>query len=172
MQDCKLLKDEYILPCDDYSQYKEYEDCVYAWFSSLYENGRITYDGKEVKMKHYPPSYDARSGFYHIICENYSHTGNEEDRKPNFERCKRIKWPKEIIEWCSNNCEKVWIWENERHNKKNLLIYCPENDYLVVLGKRNNYYLLTTAYVVEYEHSKRTLIKEYNKAKTNNASPK
>lgn len=121
-------------------------------------------------MKHYPPDLGIKTGFYHMICENYDHTGNEEDRKPNFHRCERIQWARQFIEWCSQNCTEIWIWENERHNKRNVLLYCPEQNYLVVLAKRKGYFLLTTAYEVEYPNAKRDLIKEYNAYKTNNAS--
>ncbi|HBZ02646.1 MAG TPA: hypothetical protein DEO83_02385 [Lachnospiraceae bacterium] len=173
MQDnyCKLNKTEYFTECVDYSHYAEYEDSLFNIYKCLYESNSLTYEGKEVKMKHYPPDYGERTGFYHMICENYNHTGDENDRNPNFRRCERIKWPKEFIEWCSNSCDRIWIWENERHNKKNILMYCQDQNYLVVLAKRNGYYLLTTAYVVQYENARRDLIREYKKYKTNNAPP-
>ena len=167
---CRLEDKTFLFECNDYSKYKEYEDCLFDIFKNLYEMGTLNYNGIEVKMKHYPPDYSEKTGFYHMICENYNHTGDENDRQPNFRRCERIKWPKEFIEWCSKSCSRIWIWENERHGKVNTLLYCPEQNYLVVLGKRNGYYLLTTAYVVEYDHAKRDLIKEYEAYKTNNTS--
>lgn len=167
---CKLLEKDYLVECLDFSQYEKYETLIFDIYKNLYEDSSISYEGVQVKMKHYPPDYGVKTGFYHMICENYDHTGNEDDRKPNFRRCERIKWAKAFIEWCSCNCDKIWIWENERHGKKNILIYCPEQNYLVVLAKRNGYYLLTTAYVVEYHNAKKDLIKEYENYKTNNAS--
>ena len=167
---CRLNGEDYIFKCYNLADYAEYERSIFEIFKSLYENGEIKYNGLEVRMKHYPPDYGETTGFYHMICENYNHTGDESDRMPNLQRCERIKWPKEMIEWCATNCNSIWVWENERHKKKNVLIYCPEENYLVVLAKRNEYYLLTTAYVVEYENAKRDLIKEYNAYKTNNAS--
>lgn len=98
---CKLEGKEFCLRCDELSQYVEYEKKVFELFKELYESGSIKYKGQNVKMKHYPPDYGELTGFYHMICENYNHTGNESDRKPNLRRCERIKWPKEIIEWCS-----------------------------------------------------------------------
>lgn len=170
MHVCKLENSEYFIECEDYARYKEYEDKLFEIYRNLYEEGELSYFGNEVKMKHYPPDYGIKTGFYHMICENYNHTDDENDRKPNFRRCERIMWAKQFIEWCSHNCEKIWIWENERHNKKNVLIYCHEQNYLVVLAKRNGYYLLTTAYVVEYSNARRDLVNEYNRYITNNAS--
>ena len=170
MPECKIDNSQYLVECDDLSKYKEYEDKLFDIYRKIYEEGQLKYHDIEVRMKHYPPDYGVKTGFYHMICENYNHTGNEDDRKPNFHRCKRIKWAKQFIEWCSQNCDKIWIWENERHNKKNILIYCPEKEYLAVLAKRNGYYLLTTAYVVEYANARKDLEKEYNAYKTNDAS--
>lgn len=172
MMQCKLGGDESLLICEDYSKYHKYEDKLFEIYREIYENAILYYLGVRVKMKHYPPDYGEKTGFYHLICENYDHTKDENDRKPNFDRCERIKWAREIIEWCSENCERIWVWENERHNKKNVLLYCPDNNYLVVLAKRKDYYLLTTAYVVKYPNARRDLIREYKKYKTNNAPPK
>ena len=59
-------------------------------------------------------------------------------------------------------------------------IYCDEschleNDgiaeerYIVILEKRPTYYLLITAYYVEYDHNVRKLLKEFEKAKSASA---
>lgn len=162
---CKLRDSAFLVECKDYGKYSEYEDELFAIFLQLYEHGTLVYNGKIVRMKHYPPDYGEKTGFYHMICENYQHTGDENDRKPNFRRCERIKWPKEIIEKCAEHCERIMIWENQRHGKQNILLYCPELDYLVVFGKRNNYLLLTTAYPVDYPNKRNDLIKEYNEYK-------
>ncbi len=159
---CRLQDKDALIECENLGDYLQYESDLYAVFLELYEKGTILFRDKPVKMKHYPPDYGVRTGFYHMICENYQHTGNEDDRKPNFRRCERIKWAVEIIEKCSQSCSNIMIWENERHGKKNVLLFCPELDYLVVLGKRNSYFLLTTAYPVGYPNKRNELIKEYN----------
>jgi len=115
------------------------------------------------KMKHYPPCFDERSGFYHLIYENYQNSENENDRMPNLERAKCIEWPSYIINNCVKTmtlCSDVLVWENERKTNRNVLLFCQKNDYLVVLGKRKDYFLLITAYPVQ-SHTKRKLLKEY-----------
>lgn len=161
LSNCLLKENNQILECTDFTKYNEYENKLYEIFLNLYEQNGMFYKNIPVKMKHYPPDYGEKSGFYHLICENYQHTGDESDRKPNLKRCERIKWPIKIINNCSETCNNLLIWENERHGKQNILLFCPELDYLVVLSKRNDYVLLTTAYPVEYSHRKNKLIKEY-----------
>ena len=158
---CVLSSEDTLVKCEDLNEYPYYEERLYQIFSECYEEGKLYYKDIPVKMKHYPPDYIPKTGFYHLICENYQHTGNEDDRSPNLSRCARIRWPKAIIQDCAQNCLSLYIWENERRGKQNILLYCPEVDYVVVLGKRANYLLLITAYPVEYENKRRDLLKEY-----------
>lgn len=162
---CILNEENSILVCEDFGHFKEYEDGLFEIFLSKYENGAIVYNGLPVRMKHYPPNYGPRSGFYHLICENYDHTQNEEDRVPNPRRCERLKWPETIIMSCGSQCPELLVWENKRHGKENIVLFCPELDYVVILSKRKNYLLLTTAYPVEYNNRRNNLLEEYNKYK-------
>ncbi len=158
---CYLAGDENLLVCEDLTNFSNYEEKLFQIFLQLYEQSEITYHGTPVYLKHYPPDYGEKSSFYHLTCENYQHTGNENDRSPNLRRCERLKWPKSILEVCDSNCPQLLKWENVRHGKKNILLLCPELDYLVVLSKRNNYLLLTTAYPVTYHNRREDLLKEY-----------
>lgn len=160
-QNCQLQEESALIVCENFSEYSQYENKLYQIFLKLYEQGTLEFKSKMVRMKHYPPDYGPRTGFYHMICENYQHTGNEDDRRPNLRRCERLEWPTELIENCVLSCGKIMVWENERHGKRNVLLFCPQLDYLVVLGKREGYYLLTTAYPVEYPNRRNDLIKEY-----------
>ena len=158
---CKLNTEESLNICDDFTKYTEYEENLFGIFNSLYENGDLVFKGIPVKMKHFPPDYSERTGFYHLVYENFNHTNVETDRLPNLERCSRLTWINEFLVYCIDNCNCLMIWENTRHGKHNILLFCPDVDYLVVLTKRNHYLLLTTAYPVEYENRKNDLIREY-----------
>lgn len=166
MQDTCILKDkDALFVCEDLSNFSDYEDTLFDIFLDLYEHGCIVYNGLPVRMKHYPPDYGERSGFYHLTCENYQHTGDEGDRVPDLRRCERLEWPEKIITSCAPNCPYLLIWENMRHGKSNIVLFCPELDYVVILSKRNNYLLLTTAYPINYNNRKRDLLREYNRYK-------
>lgn len=150
------------IECNDISKFSEYENKLFDIFKNLYLETELSYMELKVKMKHYPPDYGIKSSFYHLIYENYSDSNKNEDRLPSLDRCKRLPWIKEIIDKCSTEpCDKILIWENQRHGTKNILLYCSELEYLVVLSKRSTYYLLTTAYPVDKPHRKESLLKEY-----------
>lgn len=161
-----------MIPCKDLSQYNKYEDYIFNLYKTIYESHSITYNEKPVTMKHRPPNYDERSGFYHIVCENYKDTNDEQDRDPNLSRCERITWGAQIISKCAKkdiDCNNLLVWENTRYSKCNILLFCPDINYLVVLGIRQDYYLLTTAYPVR-PHTREKLLKEYHKYIANDAS--
>ncbi len=168
--DCVLNLDLKLNICSNLAEFKLYEDNSYNLFMQLYENLSLFFENKPVKMKHYPPDYTPRSGFYHLTCENYDHTGNEEDRVPNLKRYERIQWPKAIIENIQKDCPHLRVWKNKRHGKTNILILCVELKYVIVLSERTNYLLLTTAYPIEYEHTMRKMLKEYELYKKQESS--
>jgi hypothetical protein len=59
------------------------------------------------------------------------------------------------------NSHEVKVWKNDRKGQKNICIWAEEEDYLVILRKREGYFLFWTAYPVIQEHRKRKLEKEY-----------
>jgi len=96
---------------------------------------------------------------WHIIQEGKK----EEDRTPDLRRCERIRWPKPIIEHCTES--EIKVWENERHTKKgiqtSICIWFEQVEYLIILRKRTGFNLFWTAYPVTEAHRKRKLEKEY-----------
>jgi len=161
-----------LLECHDLGSYAEYEDNLFNLFIETYVENPLSFQELTIKLKRYPPGYDVRSCFYHIICENYF-GGNEDDRKPNLRRCERILHPEHIIEMSdADKCTEVIYWENTRKGKDNIVFYCTNIRYLVVLGKRNNYLLLVTAYPITEDHRHKKLLSEYEdyiSQKANNA---
>lgn len=169
MNDCKLKNN--LNKCDNLSEFRSYEDNLYKLFIDTYINNEIKYNDIIVKMKYYPPEFDERSGFYHLIYENYDHTNDEMDRLPNLNRCEKVLWAKELLTECINKkCIRLLFWKNKRKGRNNVVIYCEDLEYVVILGERTGYYILVTAYPIEYENTKRKLLKEYNSyIKANNA---
>ena len=112
-----------------------------------------------VKRKTYPIRHNGEdASFWHITT-----SGNSEDsRVRSYDRCERIKWPKAIIENETDSLINVW-----QEGKRLLLHFrfsefqLNEKDYLVVLEKRNNYYVLWTAYPIEWEHTRQKYLKRF-----------
>src|SRR3989339_736182 len=93
--------------------------------------------------------------FYHI-----THEGEDEsNRKPNFRRMERIRFPKFIIENCKHN--DILIWKNKRGKDERVLLLNEAENYIVILTDRGEYFMLITAYYVETKHRKEKLVKEY-----------
>lgn len=138
--------------------YPLYESAIYEIYRDNFHDEQLTFRGQPIRHKKYPEYKGKPATFWHII----SNGSDEENRLPNLRRYERIEWPFYIIGSCVDNCERVLIWENTRKGKTNVLIYCPDVEYLVVLAKRDGYLVFWTAYPVEYQHTRNSLLKEYS----------
>lgn len=78
-------------------------------------------------------------------------------------RCERIPWPRPVIE--HSGVAAIKIWSNERRGEKRICLWLEDAEYLVILAERKGYILLWTAFMVEQEHTKRKLRKEYATAR-------
>ena len=94
---------------------------------------------------------------------------NSGSRLPDAERSERISWPRPVVEhhpFCEiceyAQCTRPWVWRKNDKNKDRVKIYLPNQQYLVVLGERRDYWVLITAYYVNRQWSIDKLEKEYN----------
>jgi hypothetical protein len=133
-----------------------YLERVYSIFSSDFIKNRVLYKNKVVSIRKYPITDGKEQAFWHLISDG----GVEDERVVDIERCKRIRWPKPVIE--TTDLSDYWVWENQRGSEKRILLYIHEERYLVVLGVRNGYFLLCTAYFVEQNHRHIKLYNEYS----------
>jgi hypothetical protein len=84
---------------------------------------------------------------------------DENNRIPELRRCERIRWPKPVIEHSED--PKIKYWVSVKRNEDRIHIWLEDEDYIVVLADRTGFLLPWTAYLVNREHSRRKLIKEY-----------
>lgn len=132
-----------------------YIDHVYSYFYRDFIEHTVKYENIRVNVRRYP-YYDGKvKAFWHLVSD-----GDIEDQRCiNLRRCERIRWPKPIIEMPEP--DDIWIWQNDRKSEKRILLYIPEERYLVVLGIREGYFLLCSAYYVEHISRHKKLEKEY-----------
>lgn len=145
----------------DYANWSDYLDDLQKMFLYDFIECDPCFKDKEVKIK---SGYinDKNITFWHIISDGE----NETDRTLNEDRCQRIKWPKAYID--NESKPAIKIWENKRKRRTRVLLYIEEENYLVILEDRKEYYLLWTAYFVLGRRSKERLLNEwkaYKKAK-------
>lgn len=143
--------------------FTQYFSALFDVFEKEYIKTHPYYDGKRVVTKRYPEEETMHRTFYHL-----THSGDDEkNREPNLERMSMILYPKFCIENSSH--EEFIVWENERGKDERVLILHLETKYLTVITKRKDYYILTTAYLLDKPHAIRKCLKEYKayiKAKT------
>lgn len=142
---------------------EDYFSAVYTIFESHFIKSQPSFQGTRVSAQKIPLVDGIHRTFYHM-----THEGNiENDRKPDFRRMERIRFPKFCIEACPNS--NLLVWKNKRKRDDRILIFNEEEGYLIVLTERKGYNLLWTTYYIEYNHERRKKIKEYEayiKAKT------
>lgn len=118
-----------------------YIEKVYNIFLDEVVKSKLRFLGLPVRCQYRPESRGKHFGFWHLISEGK----DEDDRDINFRRCERIKWVSYLIR--NANSEGIYCWENKRKSNIHIVIWCPEERFIVVLAKRHDYFLLKTAYV-------------------------
>ncbi len=136
--------------------WKRYEEALYEAYLRDFSQANLTYEGLPLGVKRHPKLDGKDATFVHFTSEGRV----ESARTPDLRRCERICWPRPIIELAGRD-DAIKVWENDRGREKRACLWLEEEDYLVVLALRGTYVLPWTAYLVQEEHGKRKLRKEY-----------
>jgi hypothetical protein len=133
-------------PGADYAErWKAFLEGIYQVFLRDVAHGGLQFQGKPVKCRYHEPYDGKHFSFWHLMSE-----GKEEDERiPDLERCARIPWIAPIIQNADDAAHVRW-WENERASSRGSKTHVPlwlfEHDYVVILEKRADFYLLITTY--------------------------
>lgn len=138
-----------------------YEDAIYAEYLSTVAHAGLLLWGVQVNVRYIPATKHKGYGFWHLISEAPSKNNrNEDDRIPDLKRCERIRW----VAWCIQNVDNHGFsyWANQRGGETHIVIWAEQDDFAVVLAKRQNkegirYYLLKTAYCLK-PHRRKSFI--------------
>lgn len=128
---------------------------VFAIFYKDFIESQPVFDSLKIKITKHPMKRGKERGFWHCVQEGPI----EDNRTPDLRRCERIAWIRAIIEKANSFGIKKWPRKTGRHFRFSL--WFEEAEYLVVLEKRPNCWLLWTAYQTNWEKTKRRLQKEY-----------
>ena len=155
----------FVLISDYGGDWDKYLNALYQFFRKDFIESNPLFRGSSVGITKHPYSQGKESTFWHIISEGKT----EEDRTPDFERCKRVRWPRAIIE--NRETPSIQVWETMRGREKRILLrfLFEESDYLVVLAEHKGAVLLITAYLVTRESQKRRLQQEFERFKADTA---
>lgn len=133
-------------PGADFAErWKAFLEGIYQVFLRDVAHGNLQFQGKPVKCRYHEPYAGKHFSFWHLMSE-----GKEEvDRTPDLERCARIPWIAPVIRNADDAAHVRW-WENERPSSRGLKTHVPlwlfQHDYVVILEKREDFYLLITTY--------------------------
>lgn len=143
--------------------YSDYQEYLYGVFKEDLYNNKVFYNNKPVSLKRNPEYLGKEYSFFHLTCKDFNNTGNEDDRVPDLRRCERLHWIKPTIELehsltCNQACFKVYT--KTVRNKDRVHLFNENDRYMIVLEERKDYYLLITAYYIEYDNTLKKKIDE------------
>jgi hypothetical protein len=144
-----------VLFSDYGGDWDRYLDAIYAWFKQDFIDSKPVFQGRRLGLKRYPMDHGKEATFWHLTSEG----AIEEDRIPDLRRCERIRWPKPVIENHQNPRIKFWVSVKRGENR--IHIWLEDEDYIVVLADRRGFLLPWTAFLVNREHTRNKLRKEY-----------
>lgn len=124
-----------------------YEEKLYGVFLETFVNAGVSFQGWRVRAQYRPAVHGKHFSFWHVISEAPDpRNRNEEDRVPDLERCRRLRW----IAWVIRRADQPGVswWENQRGQDTHVVIWARANEFAVVLAKRKGYYTLKTVYCV------------------------
>lgn len=137
-------------------RWNNYVEALYARYLASVVHESLKFRSKRVNCQFRPETDRKHFAFWHMIQEG-SGGRREDDRTPDMERCRRIDW----IAWVIRNAEKddrIRVFtQKKRGSDQPWAFWLYEEDYLVILWERKNYFLLKTAFVVSYENKRRQL---------------
>jgi hypothetical protein len=134
-----------------------YVEGLYSVYVQDIVNGNLTFKGLKISCQYRPATQDKHFGFWHVVSEGET----EEDRIPDIRRCERIGWIAYLIAQVESNDDISW-WENKRGGDTHVVIWHEAENFVVILAKRKDYYLLKSAYCAQ-AHRKAKFIIERKK---------
>ena len=120
-----------------------YETELHRIFIAEIARGGLTFRGVRVNCRRLPEAAGRWASFWHLVQEGRV----EDNRTPDLRRCERIRWVRWVIQNAPAYAE-IDEWQNTRGTGVNTLLWFRE-EYLVVLARRQEYWLLRTAYCTE-----------------------
>lgn len=154
-RDSGLKMPNLIYLADYNNDFSAFFEAAYEIFTNAFILRPTYFNGVRVGLKKHPMVDDKECTFYHV-----THCGDiEKERTPDIRRIERIRYPSFIIH--NNNHSSIKVWQNRRGKDERILLFHEDENYLVVLCKRKGFLLFWTAYLIETNHTKRKLLKEY-----------
>lgn len=148
-----------IIEMINFSCWNDFFEYVYEVFVNDFINSKPLFRGTTIGFKRYPEYQGRSSTFWHIISEG----AVENERTPCVKRCERITWPRPIID--NSEHQDLMVWIEKQKGEERLHILFEKGKYIVVLNKRNGYWLFWTAFYIDKTHQVQKYYKRYQRNK-------
>jgi len=143
---------------NDYGDWRRYIDALYEMYLDDFIRDPILIEGKRVFTRREPRLSGKDKAFWHICGDDDS-----QNRRADFARHERIRWPRAIILHRDDTTIKMWSDDCFKGSNGKLQVSIWFNDeYLVILEPRAGYVLFITAYCTDRGHKIRALQKRFN----------
>lgn len=144
---------------DHHGNWSSYLDAIYEIFQRDFIHSQPEFHGRKINQKRHPVEQGKEAGFWHCISKG----SVEAERDIDLGRCKRIRWPKPVINAVAEGKVKCWT-NTRRRNETRVVIALEDFSYVVILADRRGHLVLWTQYPVEREHSRRKLKREWEES--------
>jgi hypothetical protein len=145
-------------PLPDFIELNHFGGDVEKYLNHLYQifideivKASFTYNGLRISYRYRPPVSGQHYAFWHFITAG----AVEEKRLPDMERCKRVRWVAWMLRHVASY-DGIYQWEEQRGSSTDVVLWLEEYDFVVILSRRDDYYLFKTAYTVK-PHKRRSL---------------
>lgn len=152
-----------LIKYNELEPFEKYYENVYKIFENDFIKHRPILNGKKIGLQKEPTVNGKPQTFHHMTTEDSLDERGNKIRKIAIERCERMAWNRAILE--SNYVGLKIFPEKRSKNRKNLVIWFTEKDYVIVLRDASTYYVFITAYPIKYNHKKKQLQKAYERFK-------
>jgi hypothetical protein len=159
-----------LIELGDYGgDYDSYEEALLAVYEADLWKGGITFNGLNVIPRVHKRFMVGEKTLDWTFAHFTSRGSVDADRELDLRRCERLGWVKPIIMNAHLDCVKVW--ENDRYNQngqaiRSVVLWCQIANSKIVLtkvhGKKNDYYVVTTFYLVNDSKRVKNLNDEYD----------
>lgn len=104
---------------------------------------------------------------YNLQHETFEHltTKGSNDRLYNQKRCERMVWIRDILSGVCKDCETYRVFKDRtwkgKPNCSRYIIWCKEEDYVIILEERQRIVMLITAYCIIYQNKRNDLERKW-----------
>ncbi len=138
--------------------YYRYIELLYKYYCDDFVNSTPEFKGKPVRTNTDLSRDGKEESFWHILEGQF-----QDQMADDLGRHKRIRWIRPIIETAKANRLNCWRIAECKKARERVKIKLALNDfsYLVILGLKQNYYVLITAFPIERQRIKDEVSKEW-----------